>query len=114
MKTPTLGAWREKTYGNRGDVLALQPGLRVWLETARPPAWKGANDEKVRLFRLCLTPSIRIQAFCFIGQGSTRFHEPARQIRPPDYRSAHLGNRSLQLPLCLLPFGRSGKLSRSR
>jgi hypothetical protein len=58
----------EKTYGSRGDVLAMQPGMRVWLETAGPPAWKGADDEKVYLFRLRLTPSIRIQAFLFMQQ----------------------------------------------
>jgi hypothetical protein len=44
----------------------MQPGMRVWLETAGPPAWKGADDEKVHLFRLRLIPSIRIQAFLFM------------------------------------------------
>ena len=49
-KTPTLGAYGEKTYGGRGDVLAIWPGMRVWLETAGPPTWKGANDEKMCFF----------------------------------------------------------------
>jgi hypothetical protein len=40
--------------------------MRVWLETAGPPAWKGANDEKVYFFRLRLNPSIQIQVFCFV------------------------------------------------
>jgi hypothetical protein len=29
--------------------------MRVWLETAGPPAWKGANDENVQFFvRACI------------------------------------------------------------
>jgi hypothetical protein len=41
--------------------------MRVRLETAGPPAWKGADDEKVYFFRLHLNPSKRIQVFCFVG-----------------------------------------------
>ena len=47
------------------------PGMRVRLETAGPPAWKGADDEKVYFFRLRLNPSIRIQVFLFCGPPST-------------------------------------------
>src|SRR6266852_803400 len=40
----------ETSYGYRGDVLAMLPGIRVRLETAGPPAWKGAMYEKLRFF----------------------------------------------------------------
>jgi hypothetical protein len=43
--------------------------MRVWLETAKPPAWKGANDEKVYFFVCGLNPSIRIRAFVYAAQG---------------------------------------------
>jgi hypothetical protein len=67
-ETPTFGAYGEKTYGGRGDVLAMWPGMRVWLETAGPPAWKGAKDEKVNFFVCRLNPSYMVSGFLLCRQ----------------------------------------------
>jgi hypothetical protein len=55
----------EKTYGSRGDVLVMQPGMRVRLETAGPPAWKGADHEKVRFFVFACVQAYGFRRFCF-------------------------------------------------
>ena len=55
-KTPTLGAYREKTYGDTGDVLGITiRELGFGWKRLGLPAWKGANDENVQFFvRACI------------------------------------------------------------
>src|SRR5258708_25535769 len=43
----------------------MQPGLRVWLETAEPPAWKGADDENVRFFVCAWMQAFGFRLCCY-------------------------------------------------
>jgi GTP 3',8-cyclase len=74
----------EKTYGGRGDVLAIRPGLRVRLETAGPPAWKGADDENVRFFVCACIQAYGFRLFVYaaiVGREIMTLHDKfGRQI----------------------------------
>src|SRR5713226_7171147 len=71
-KTPTPGALRGENLWRQGRFPGDEPGMRVRLETAGPPAWKGADDEKVRFLVCACIQAYGFRRFCL---GSDRWHK---------------------------------------
>src|SRR6266403_3626460 len=122
--TPTSAAYGRDNPRVLGRCPENLSGLRIWTETPMPPVLgKERSTENAHIFGAARSHHW-IGRFCFISQvrpwsgephpTSTTNHDPSRQIRPPDYRPAHLHHGPLQLSLCLLPLRRPGKLSRPR